>query len=80
MVEEEYGSDEVVRGEEVCLRHFMNERVNLHEVCGKGYGNCLECVIDYKNKLCKGYISFYLPAHKCSNQPTCQNPQKDACR
>jgi hypothetical protein len=54
---------------EVCLRHFMRERINLREVYGEGYGNCLECISDNKNKQCKGYITFYLPTRKDSSQP-----------
>jgi len=36
----------------------MHEKINLHENYGEGYGNCLECIADSKNKQCKGYIGF----------------------
>jgi len=64
------GSDEDIGILEVCLRHFMYEKVNLREVYGEGYGNCRICTRDTKNKQCKGYVRYYLPTYKGLNQPT----------
>ena len=69
MAEERGSSDENIERAEACLFHFKHERVNMREIYGEGYGNCLECIIDYKNKRCKGYIPFYLYTYKTFNQP-----------
>jgi len=69
MGRERGGSDEDIGILEVCLRHFMYEKVNLREVYGEGYGDCRICTCDAKNKHCKGYVRYYLPTHKIHNQP-----------